>query len=86
MIKKAGIEVDRPERCYGDPGRLTGRHPSAGRFDLTAGLGGGQDQHEPTSTKGVFTILQKKARGAFTTLRLDGGSFPNCGPRAGKAP
>ncbi len=54
-----------------------------GTVRLTAGLGGGQT-NTADFYQGVFTILQKRARGAFTTLRLDGGSFRNCG-RAGRA-
>jgi len=54
-----------------------------GTIRVTAGLGGGQT-NTADFYQGVFTILQKKARGAFTFLRLDGGSFRNCGG-AGRA-
>ncbi len=54
-----------------------------GTLRLTASLGGGQE-NTADFYQGVFTILQAKARGAFTILRLDGGSFRNCG-RAGSA-
>ncbi len=54
-----------------------------GTIRLTAGLGGGQT-NSADFYQGIFTILQRKARGSFTTLRLDGGSFRNCG-RAGRA-
>ncbi|MEK6273853.1 MAG: hypothetical protein AABM30_00775 [Actinomycetota bacterium] len=49
-----------------------------GTIRLTASLGAGKT-NTADFYQGVFTILQKKARGAFTTLRLDGGSFKNCG-------
>ena len=54
-----------------------------GVLRLTAGLGAGES-NTADFYDGVFTILQKKARNAFTTLRLDGGSFRGCA-RAGKA-
>ena len=54
-----------------------------GTVRLTAALGGGKT-NTANFYQGVFTILQKRARGALTTLRLDGGSFRNCG-RAGQA-
>jgi hypothetical protein len=48
-----------------------------GTVRLTAGLGGGKtnsaDFHD-----GIFTILQAKARNAYTTLRLGGGNFRVC--------
>lgn len=49
-----------------------------GTVRLTAALGGGKS-NTADFYQGVFTIFQKKAGGAFTTLRLDGGSFKNCG-------
>jgi hypothetical protein len=55
-----------------------------GTLRLTAGLGGGQT-NTADFYQGVFTILQKKARGAFTTLRLDGGNFRNCGRASTRA-
>lgn len=55
-----------------------------GTIRVTAGLGGGQT-NTADFYQGVFTILQKKARGAFTTLRLDGGSFRNCGGASTRA-
>jgi len=55
-----------------------------GTVRLTAGLGGGQT-NAAEFYQGLFTILQAKARGAFTTLRLDGGSFRNCGRASTKA-
>ena len=48
---------------------------------LSAGLGGGKVNSSQFS-EGLFTILQKRARNAFTTLRLDGGNFRNCGRRS----
>jgi hypothetical protein len=52
-----------------------------GTVRLTAGLGGGQT-NSANFYQGVFTILQGRARGAFMTLRLDGGNFRNCGRRS----
>ena len=49
-----------------------------GTLRLTSSLGAGQE-NTADFYQGVFTILQKKARGSFTVLRLDGGSFRNCG-------
>lgn len=55
-----------------------------GTILLTAGLGGGQT-NSAEFYDGLFTILQSKAQGAFTTLRLDGGSFRNCGRASARA-
>ena len=49
-----------------------------GIINLIAGLGGGRTNSSRFSA-GVFTILQKKARNSFMTLRLDGGNFRACG-------
>jgi hypothetical protein len=49
-----------------------------GVINLTAGLGGGRT-NSSRFYSGVFTILQKKARNAFMTLRLEGGNFRVCG-------
>jgi hypothetical protein len=51
---------------------------------LTAGLGGGKT-NSADFYQGVFTILQGKARGAFMTLRLDGGNYRLCGRASTKA-
>ncbi len=51
---------------------------------LTAGLGGGKT-NSSEFYQGLFTILQRKARGAFTTLRLDGGNYRLCGRGSVKA-
>jgi hypothetical protein len=48
-----------------------------GTILLTAGLGGGKT-NSAQFYQGMFTILQAKARGAFTILRLDGGNFRLC--------
>jgi len=48
-----------------------------GTILLTAGLGGGKT-NSAQFYQGVFTILQAKARGAFTILRLGGGNFRLC--------
>jgi hypothetical protein len=45
---------------------------------LTSGLGGGRT-NSSQFYDGLFTILQRKARNSFMTLRLDGGSFRACG-------
>jgi hypothetical protein len=50
-----------------------------GTINLTAGLGGGRT-NSSRFYSGVFTILQKKARNSFMTLRLEGGNFRVCGP------
>ena len=47
-------------------------------INLTAGLGGGRT-NSSRFYSGLFTILQKRARNAFMTLRLDGGNFRVCG-------
>lgn len=52
-----------------------------GVIDLTSGLGGGRT-NSSQFYDGVFTILQRKARNAFMTLRLDGGNFRACGRRS----
>ena len=52
-----------------------------GTILLTAGLGGGRT-NSSRFYSGVFTILQKKARNAFMTLRLEGGNFRVCGGSA----
>ncbi len=52
-----------------------------GVINLTSGLGGGRT-NSSQFYDGVFTILQKKARNAFMTLRLDGGNFRACGRRS----
>ncbi len=49
-----------------------------GVINLTAGLGG-RRTNSSRFYSGVFTILQKKARNAFMTLRLEGGNFRVCG-------
>lgn len=51
-----------------------------GTLLLTAGLGGGRT-NSSQFFDGVFTILQAKARNAFTTLRLEGGNFRVCKAR-----
>ena len=48
-----------------------------GTVRLTAGLGGGKT-NSAEFHDGIFTILQAKARNAFTTLRLEGGNFRVC--------
>jgi hypothetical protein len=48
-----------------------------GVINLTSGLGGGRT-NSSQFYDGVFTILQKRARNAFMTLRLDGGNFRAC--------
>jgi len=45
---------------------------------LTAALGGGRT-NTADFYQGIFTILQKKAVNAYTTLRLEGGNFRVCG-------
>lgn len=57
-----------------------GSHVDAthGTINLTAGLGGGRT-NSSRFYSGRFTILQKKARNAFMTLRLEGGNFRVCG-------
>jgi hypothetical protein len=52
-----------------------------GVINLTSGLGGGRTNSSQFYS-GVFTILQKRARNAFMTLRMDGGNFRLCGGRA----
>ena len=52
-----------------------------GVINLTSGLGGGRT-NSSRFYSGVFTILQKRARNAFMTLRMDGGNFRRCGGRA----
>jgi hypothetical protein len=52
-----------------------------GVISLTSGLGGGRTNSSQFYS-GLFTILQKKARNAFMTLRLDGGNFRICGRRS----
>jgi hypothetical protein len=52
-----------------------------GVISLTSGLGGGRTNSSQFYS-GLFTILQKKARNAFMTLRLDGGNFRLCGRRS----
>ena len=49
-----------------------------GTIALTAGLGGGKT-NSANFYQGLFTILQKKAKNAYMTLRLDGGNFGSCG-------
>ena len=49
-----------------------------GVINLTSGLGGGRT-NSSRFYSGVFTILQKRARNAFMTLRMDGGNFRRCG-------
>jgi hypothetical protein len=49
-----------------------------GTILLTASLGGGK-MNSAQFYQGLFTILQNKGRNSITTLRLDGGSFRNCG-------
>ena len=49
-----------------------------GMINLTAGFGGGRT-NSSRFYSGLFTILQKRARNAFMTLRLDGGNFRVCG-------
>jgi hypothetical protein len=49
-----------------------------GMINLTAGLGGGRT-NSSRFYSGMFTILQRRARNAFVTLRLDGGNFRVCG-------
>jgi hypothetical protein len=49
-----------------------------GVINLTVGLGG-RRTNSSRFYSGVFTILQKKARNAFMTLRLEGGNFRVCG-------
>ena len=51
-----------------------------GTLLLTAGLGGGRT-NSSQFFDGVFTILQAKARNAYTTLRLEGGNFRVCKAR-----
>ena len=48
---------------------------------LTSGLGGGKT-NSSQFYDGLFTILQKRARNAFMTLRMDGGNFRACGRRS----
>jgi hypothetical protein len=52
-----------------------------GVINLTSGLGGGRTNSSQFYS-GVFTILQKRARNAFMTLRMHGGNFRLCGGRA----
>jgi hypothetical protein len=52
-----------------------------GVINLTSGLGGGRTSSSRFYA-GLFTIFQKRARNAFMTLRLDGGSFRGCGARS----
>ena len=52
-----------------------------GVVSLSSGLGGGK-VNSSQFYQGLFTILQKRARNAFMTLRLDGGNFRNCGRRS----
>ena len=49
-----------------------------GTIALTAGLGGGKT-NTADFYQGLFTILQKKTKNAYMTLRLDGGKFGACG-------
>lgn len=49
-----------------------------GTIRLTAALGGGQ-MNSADFYQGIFTIFQRRARRAVTTLRLDGGNFRLCG-------
>jgi hypothetical protein len=48
-----------------------------GTVRLTAGLGGGK-ANSSQFHDGIFTILQAKARNAYTTLRLGGGNYRVC--------
>jgi hypothetical protein len=51
-----------------------------GTVRLTAGLGGGR-KNSSDFYAGVFSILQAKAKNAYTTLRLEGGNFRVCRAR-----
>jgi hypothetical protein len=55
-----------------------------GTVRLTAALGGGQT-NSSDFYQGLFTIFQKRAKKAVTTLRLDGGNFRLCGRGAPQA-
>jgi hypothetical protein len=55
-----------------------------GTVRMTATLGGGQ-KNSADFYQGLFTIFQKRARKAVTTLRLDGGNFRLCGRGAATA-
>jgi len=48
-----------------------------GMVRLTAALGGGR-MNSSQFYEGIFTILQAKAKNAYTTLRLGGGNFRVC--------
>jgi hypothetical protein len=48
-----------------------------GMVRLTAALGGGH-MNSSQFYQGIFTILQAKAKNAYTTLRLGGGNFRVC--------
>lgn len=48
-----------------------------GTVKLTAGLGGGKT-NSANFYQGVFSISQSKAKGAYMTLRLQGGNFRVC--------
>jgi hypothetical protein len=52
-----------------------------GVISLTSGLGGGRT-NSSQFYDGLFTIIQRKARNSFMTLRMDGGSFRACGRRS----
>lgn len=55
-----------------------------GTIRLTAALGGGQ-MNSGDFYQGLFTIFQKRAKNAVTTLRLDGGNYRLCGRGAPQA-
>jgi hypothetical protein len=55
-----------------------------GTIRLTAALGGGQ-MNSADFYQGIFTIFQRRARRAVTTLRLDGGNFRLCGRSSTRA-
>jgi hypothetical protein len=55
-----------------------------GTILITAGLGGGKT-NSADFYQGLFTILQKKTKNAYMTLRLDGGKFGACGSSASKS-
>ncbi len=84
LIKKAGTNKFIPLNGQTEIPMGSQVNTLNGTVELTAGLGGGHT-NSADFYQGIFTILQSKARGAFMTLRLDGGNFGVCGRSSGKA-
>ena len=55
-----------------------------GRLRLTTALGRGRT-NTADFYAGVFRIFQRRARNAYTTIRLEGGNFRSCRPGAAQS-